>query len=252
MPHASRVAALCLLLTTTGLAGPAWAFGGALPAGPAVPPVATEEGKPIVGSTGWVVGTGWAWTASSLRFGKVGDVALDQQSVFAAAEGGVAGGWRLRLGAAALVRGTLDASSGTTTGEFAMTKGWALGISASRALVQQHGKRPWVRGMAGITYGHSNASYPSIPFGTLSSWDFRAGASVGWRIGGGVDLYAVGRGFLGPVTWSTKTETDSGADRWHVQFGAGAVAQLYEYLSLHIEASPLGERSVVIGASLAL
>lgn len=252
MRHACRIVVSCLLSLALAPAGQAWAFGGAMPPGPAVAPVATEEGRPIAGSTGWVIGTGWAWTASSLRFDKAGDIALDQQSVFASAERGVAGGWSLRLGAAALVRGTLNGANATTTGEFALTKGWALGISASRPFVQQKGKRPWVRGMAGITYGHANAEFPGVAFGTLSSWDFRAGASVGWRVLDGIDLYAVGRGFLGPVTWSTKTQSDSGADRGHVQFGAGVVAQLYEFLALHLEASPVGERGVVIGASLAL
>ena len=233
-------------------ASAALAFGGGLPAGPAVPPVATEDGKPVADGSSWTLGAGWAWTAASLGFDKGGNVALDQQSVFASADRNLPGGWGLRLVGGALVSGTLNAAGGTTTGEYKLSSGWALGIGATRKLLEQRGKKPWVRGTAAITYGHSHADVPQGASGTLSNWDFRAGATVGWHIVGGLDLYAVGRGFLGPVTWSSHTFSDSGSDRLHVQLGIGGVYQVLDGVALHIEGCPLGERSVVVGAALAL
>jgi len=242
------VAALLLTLPC----GMALAFGGGLPAGPAVAPIATEGGRPIANSTAWTIGAGWAWTAASLAFGSGGPITLDQQAMFFSADRSLPRGWGLRLIGGALVQGTLDAAKGTTTGDFKLSRGWALGIGASRNLMKQSGKRPWVRGTAAITYGRSRAEVPGDSFGTLSNWDFRAGATVGWRVLDGFDLYAVGRGFMGPITWSSRNFSDSGADRWHVQFGVGAVLQLWEAVALHFEGCPLGERALVVGAALAL
>jgi hypothetical protein len=82
------------------------------------------------------------------------------------------------------------------------------------------------------------------------AFDLRGGATVG-KTFGPVVPYAALRVFGGPVFWQRNGAGVVGGDRYHVTVGAGLTVRAGQ-VDLTVEAMPLGEQSVALGASVHL
>ena len=79
----------------------------------------------------------------------------------------------------------------------------------------------------------------------------RIGVMAG-RTFGPVSPYVLARGFGGPVSWTLDGMSVTGTDTSKFQLGAGANLALPGDLSMQLDISALGERSISLGASYRL
>lgn len=117
--------------------------------------------------------------------------------------------------------------------------------------------RQWARGRWFVTATGTLAMSRSSTASTddirvaLTAGDIRGGVMAG-RTFGPVSPYVLVRGFGGPVSWTLDNESITGTDHYKYQLGAGITAATERGVSVVIDASLVGERSLSAGVSLPL
>ncbi len=183
---------------------------------------------------------------ADLSMGTSGRATLERSQV-AAWLGRSFGAWTVRVVGGGILTGKWQG----VTASAAVRPGWIAGVTAGRTWLAADGWRPFLRtsaALAGTGHGLSDGS-------SLLAFDLRVGGDVGWRLPGGVEVFAVARTFGGPVLWSRPGfAQDSGTDRWHYQLGAGLAwsptVRLPVMPGLFVEGVPLGELGVSAGLAL--
>ena len=105
---------------------------------------------------------------------------------------------------------------------------------------------------AAISRTTTDEEMPGAGRRTLIGLDLiRFGVMAGRRFGS-VSPYLLARAFGGPVSWTLGGMDVTGGDTSKFQLGAGASVSTASGLSLLIDVSALGERSVSLGASYRL
>ena len=214
-----------------------------MPAGPA----GIEPDADVTATTATVhqaAGIAVSVMRAQLEMGDLGRATLDRQQV-AAWYGRTFGAWVGRVVGGGVIGGSWRSSSG----EVALRPGWLGGIGLSRQWLAQDGWRPFLRN----SYTLAASGGGDSGGGSMLAFDVRVGVDSGWNVGGGCELFGVGRVFGGPVWWWRPGQsTQLGGDAWHVQLGAGAAWSLPGSHALRptvvAEVIALGE----IGASLGL
>lgn len=87
---------------------------------------------------------------------------------------------------------------------------------------------------------------------SLIGFDILRIGLIAGRTFGSVSPYVLARGFGGPVAWTLDGMSVTGTDTSKFQLGAGANIALPGELSLQLDLSALGERSLSLGASYRL
>ena len=184
---------------------------------------------------------------AQLEMGDFGRATLDRAQV-AAWYGRTFGAWVGRIVAGGVIGGSWHTSSGTIS----LRPGWLGGVGLSRQWFAQDGWRPFLRNsftLAGSGGGDASG-------GSMLALDLRVGVDSGWHIGGGFEVFGVGRLFGGPVWWWRPGQTTLlGGDAWHAQLGGGAAWSLPGKHALRpsvvTEVIALGEIGASVGISLA-
>jgi hypothetical protein len=128
--------------------------------------------------------------------------------------------------------------------------GGALSVGAAYMFVPPTRTAPFVLGT--LSFAAAIASTRDVVTSetiALRSFDARVGVVAG-MVFGPVVPFVFARAFGGPVMWTYHGDTVAGGDRYHVQLGLGASAQLGKGLDLFVEGAPLGERRIAGGVGL--
>ncbi|HEU4537524.1 MAG TPA: hypothetical protein VFS00_25570 [Polyangiaceae bacterium] len=245
-PVARRVALIAAALAAAfafALAPrPARACGAAYPGGPMVcnlsdAPVA----RPLVR-----VGTSYAFTSTTVLFGRGRRADLVRHAGFVSAELPVGERGALSVSTGVVVAGHLDDGSR----RFHLGPGFAHAVGGSYRLVDGRGAAPLVMLTGAFSFTHA-ATRGGGESPWLTAFDLRAGALVGKTIADVVTPYALGRAFGGPIFWRFAGEGVIGTDLYKYQAGAGVAARLFgKRVDAFVEGVPFGERGVAAGAGL--
>jgi hypothetical protein len=174
-------------------------------------------------------------------------VGLQELSAVARIEFMVRPGLTLFAGGGPILGGTVQAE-GT---DYHMRTGWLATAGVSWLALTETPGRPFVIASFVLGYAATHTAVDSA--GPTASWragDGRIGVAVGKSFGR-LRPYAVGRVFGGPVHWELAGQSINGTDTHHYQLGAGAALSLPAHIDLELEAIPLGEQALVLGAGFA-
>jgi hypothetical protein len=197
------------------------------------------------------VSAGAGGARTTIAFSGGPDAALDELSLVARLEVLVAPRVTVFAGGGSIVGGRVQVE-GT---DFDMHPGWLATAGASWLALTETARRPFV--LASVVLGYASVHTTQAPQGA------GPGVDVGWRaadgrIGlavgksfGAVRPYAVARAFGGPVSWQLGGQSITGTDTHHYQLGAGAALTLPGHFDVNVEAVPLGEQALVLGAGYA-
>jgi hypothetical protein len=83
------------------------------------------------------------------------------------------------------------------------------------------------------------------------AFDLRLGLIAGTTVFDILSPYIVARAFGGPVFWAYEGRAQTGTDLVHYQLGAGLTLRPIASIAVFVEGVPLGERSLLGGASIA-
>jgi len=174
-----------------------------------------------------------------------GEVSLSETTLMASASyhPGPSVGFDLGLGA------ILDGEAGAHDGDVAA--GAAATAAVTWLALYEAERRPFLLLSLSLAGSRTDAVSDDGQEHSLTAFDARFGAMVG-KTFGPATLYAVARAFGGPVTWTLGGEEVTGGDAHHYTVGAGAALRFARRVDLGLEGMPLGERSAVVSASLAL
>jgi hypothetical protein len=192
----------------------------------------------------WRVGVTGGWFATELELGD-GEVSLSQTTVTAAATYQMSPSVGFAFGLGAI----LDGEMGEHEGD--VEAGAAVSAAATWLAVFESERRPFVLLSFSLAGSRTEAVSDDGEAYGLTALDGRVGAMVGKTLGP-ASLYAVGRVFGGPVTWTLGGDEVTGGDSHHYTVGAGGVVRFARRVHLAIEGMALGERSATVSASLAL
>lgn len=190
--------------------------------------------------------------ASELRFSGGPEPAISERMITVSLGRQVAGAWSVRALAGAVLDGELahggrthDVGTGWLVG-LAVAHRWTLGERYFATAVATAGVS-WTRTQEDV--GAAQVIAPEVG---LRAVDVRVGALAGVTLAGRVSPYVLGRVFGGPVSWRLDGDDITGSDQHHYQLGAGVSVALPRALSVLVDASAVGERSLSIGLGMAL
>jgi hypothetical protein len=192
----------------------------------------------------WRVGVSGGWFSTELELGDA-EVSLSETTVMAAASyhPNASFGFDIGLGA------VLDGEMGEHAGDVAA--GAALSAAATWLALYEGERRPFVLLSLSLAGSRTEAVSDDGQAHDLTAFDARVGAMAG-KTFGPATIYAAGRAFGGPVSWTLGGEEVTGGDAHHYTLGGGAVVRLGRRLHLAGEGMALGEQSATLSASLAL
>jgi hypothetical protein len=154
----------------------------------------------------------------------------------------------IQIGVGAAVSGILRNNNES----YDLLPGPLAGVAFSYRLLDPRGAVPFVLGTVALG-ASTNATrprlLPNVAPARLVGTDARVGVAVGWTLGP-VSPYLAGRAFGLPATWRVGQWRTSGGDAYHYQVGAGVVAR-FEAIDVALEAAPIGEGIVSLGAGIA-
>jgi hypothetical protein len=198
-------------------------------------------------------GADFGGVRTTLAFTGDRDAALDELSLVGRLELLVQPRLTVFAGAGSIVGGTVRLE-GT---EHQMLPGIVAMAGLSWLAVTETARRPFVLASAVLGFAATHTRVQSVPVGfgqqvsdTSVPWragDGRIGLAAGKSFGR-ARPYAVARVFGGPVSWQFAGESIAGTDRHHYQAGAGLALDLPGHLDATVEAIPLGERALALGA----
>ncbi len=153
--------------------------------------------------------------------------------------------WAIQLAAGATIDGAMDVE-----GEhYELLPGFLVSFGGSFRITDGQGYAPFV--LVGMTGAASTGLAESLTEKTrLTSFDVRLSLTVGKLIANTFAPYLVARAFGGPVLWERAGESVNGADRHHVQLGAGILVTAGR-VDAFTEIVPLGEQTATVGVSVA-
>lgn len=156
--------------------------------------------------------------------------------------------WTLRGGFGRVLSGTLDPENGTTQD---IQPGTLYSAGMEFMAFSGGGMKPFVH--LSIFQGGSTTTVEdpmSKPVATTdyTSSDLRFNGRATWVVGHQVSPYVSTSFFAGPVKWTLAGQEVTGSDIYHYQVAIGSALQLNR-LSLFVEASGVGEKTLVSGLS---
>lgn len=129
-----------------------------------------------------------------------------------------------------------------------MSVGALFTAGVSYLAVYERRVRPFVLLSVSLGVSTTTARADDGSDARLTAGDFRAGVAVGKTFFDQLSIYALARGFAGPVFWRLGGEDVQGGDAHHYAFGGGAVWHRGR-VELFAEGAALGERSFTAGTS---
>lgn len=170
------------------------------------------------------------------------DASFVKYVLMASVERRIGDRWTLGGGVGTTATGTIDVNGVTST----VSPGPLGAVTASFRPLDEGTAAPFVLFSASMAASVSRADEA-----TLSAFDLRLGVAAGKTIADVVTPYVLARAFGGPVFWSIAGASATGTDAYHYQLGGGVSVRVGR-VDFVAEGVPLGERSVVVGAGLAL
>jgi hypothetical protein len=132
--------------------------------------------------------------------------------------------------------------------------GLLASAGAAWRLLDADGARPFVVATGQLAFiatktDPTSANGASVGYEAL---DLRMGASAGWPLWNTLTPYAGMRVFGGPVFWQYQGASVTGTDVHHFQVVGGALLRFLKRFDIFVEASPLGEQMLSLGAGCTL
>ena len=184
------------------------------------------------------------WFSTELELGD-GEVSLSETSVTAAATYQMSPSVSLAFALGAIVDGEMGEHEGD------VSAGAAVSGAATWLALYEGERRPFILLGFSLAGSRTDAVSDDGEAYGLTALDARLGVMAG-KTFGPATLYAAGRLFGGPVTWTLAGDEVTGGDAHHYTVGAGGVLRFARRVQLAIEGMALGERSATVSASLAL
>ena len=194
----------------------------------------------------WAVGVDGLYTSTALNFS--GSIRADQTRYATLATLAYMPTPKLilQVGAGATLGGTLTVPAG----KYDFSPGPTASVGADwRAFGD---RRTFVLLTSALSYSASRTHLGDEGSVGYEAFDLRLGGQLGVNVADVFHPYAVVRAFGGPVYWHYLGDAVIGTDAHHYQVGAGAGLKISKVMNLFIEAIPLGERAVSLGASAAI
>lgn len=217
------------------------ACGGSGPGGTGGCELVLRGAKPVARLTASVVATD-----TTLLFGEGRRADMRRALAFASLSLPLSNRVALQSSLGGFVAGDLRTSLRTTT----LGPGVATSLGLSVRAIDGDGAAPLV--VLNVAASGTYVTHPDDRARSFEAYDLRASGLVGKTIGERVTPYALGRVFGGPAFWRWDDGARvQGTDLYKYQVGAGVSAKLGAF-DLFVEATPLGERSLALGATVPL